>query len=106
MGNLHGGAAALIFDVCTTAALAPIAAPGFYSYAGVTRSLNVTYLRPVPVGSEVSVVCEVLHAGRRLVTIRGEIRVEGKVCAVVEHLKANIDPPPGEGRRLVRGGRL
>ena len=64
--NLHGGCAATIFDVCTTTALAPIAAPGFWAYAGVSRTLNVTYLRPIPKGEVVLVESEVVHAGKRL----------------------------------------
>lgn len=106
MGNLHGGAAALIFDVCTTGALAPIAKPGFWQYAGVTRALNVTYLRPAPVNEEVDVVCEVVHAGKRLTTIKGEIRSkDGKVLCMAEHLKVSIDPPAGGPPPKV-GGRL
>lgn len=29
-GVMHGGAAALIFDMCTTSALGPVARPGFW----------------------------------------------------------------------------
>jgi acyl-coenzyme A thioesterase 13 len=93
MGNLHGGAAALIFDICTTCALVPIAREGFWQFVGVTRNLNITYLRPAPMGAEVEVFCEVVHAGQRLATIRGEIRKDGKVLSICEHLKATIDPP-------------
>jgi acyl-coenzyme A thioesterase 13 len=92
MGNLHGGAAALIFDICTTCALVPIARDGFWVFVGVTRNLNVTYLRPAPMGARVEVHCEVVHAGKRLATIRGEIRREGKVLSICEHLKASIEP--------------
>jgi acyl-coenzyme A thioesterase 13 len=48
---MHGGAAALIFDMCTTSALGPLARPGYWDFmGGVTRTLNVSYLRAVPVG--------------------------------------------------------
>jgi acyl-coenzyme A thioesterase 13 len=93
MGNLHGGATALIFDICTTCALAPIAREGYWQFAGVTRNLNITYLRPAPCWSEVEIYCEVVNAGRRLATIKGEIRKDGKVLSTAEHLKASIDPP-------------
>jgi acyl-coenzyme A thioesterase 13 len=65
-GALHGGAAALIFDICTTTALATVARPGFWLDGGVSRNLNVTYLRPVMAGTECLVEGEVVQAGRRL----------------------------------------
>ncbi|TGZ79599.1 Thioesterase/thiol ester dehydrase-isomerase [Ascodesmis nigricans] len=106
MGNLHGGAAALIFDVCTTSALAPIAKPGYWQYAGVTRQLSCSYLRPVPVGSTVTVYAEVVHAGRRVATIKGEIRDKnGNVAVTCEHLKVSIDPVGGAAPPKV-GGKL
>jgi acyl-coenzyme A thioesterase PaaI-like protein len=92
MGNLHGGAAALIFDICTTTALAPISKPGYWQFAGVSAGLSVTYLRPVPCGSEVEVFSEVVSAGKRLATLRGEIRLGGKVCMIAEHMKVNYTP--------------
>jgi len=32
-GVMHGGAVGLIFDMCTTSALAPLARPGYWEYA-------------------------------------------------------------------------
>ncbi|PBP15288.1 thioesterase superfamily protein, partial [Diplocarpon rosae] len=95
LGNLHGGCTSTIFDFCTTAALAPIARPGFWVFAGVSRTLNVTYLRPIPVGERVLVACEVVHAGQRLCALKGTMRREkdGKVLAICEHGKVSIDPP-------------
>lgn len=54
-GNLndvmHGGAAGVIFDMLTTIALGPVARPGFWTFlGGVTRTLNINYLKAVPVG--------------------------------------------------------
>jgi acyl-coenzyme A thioesterase PaaI-like protein len=40
----------------------------------VSRTLNVTYLRPVPAGEEVLIESTVVHAGKRLCLIKGEMR--------------------------------
>lgn len=65
-GNLHGGAAALVFDMCTGMAVAPLATVEGWRFGGVSRNLNVSYLRPVPVGTVVDVVCEVVSLGKSL----------------------------------------
>ena len=102
LGNLHGGCTATIFDLCTSMPLGLVARPGFWQWMGVSRTLNVTYLRPVPAGSQVHVECEVLQVGRKLCTVRGVMRLvegdeegvkEGPVLAVCEHGKVNTDPP-------------
>ncbi|KAJ5192264.1 hypothetical protein N7449_008406 [Penicillium cf. viridicatum] len=94
MGNLHGGCAATLIDVLSTTILLGISEPGKFSYGGVSRNLKVTYLRPVPTGTEVRLVCEVIHVGKRLALLRAEIqRAENQdVCVVGEHEKANTDP--------------
>jgi uncharacterized protein (TIGR00369 family) len=66
LGNLHGGCASTIFDIATTVALIPISKPGFWQYVGVSRTLNVTYLRPIPVGETVIIECDVVAIGKRL----------------------------------------
>ncbi|KAG9248471.1 putative acyl-coenzyme A thioesterase 13, partial [Calycina marina] len=94
LGNLHGGCAATIFDVCTTTALAPIAKPGYWAYAGVSRTLNVTYIRPIAIGEEIVIESVVVHAGKRLATITGTMRrkSDGAMMATCEHGKVSIDP--------------
>lgn len=48
---MHGGAAGVIFDMCTTTALGPVAREGYWDFlGGVTRTLGVGYLRAVPTG--------------------------------------------------------
>lgn len=66
MGNMHGGAIALVLDMCTTACMAPVSTPDFWLFGGVSRTLNTTFLRAIRAGTEIEVFCEVLHVGARL----------------------------------------
>ncbi|KAG9762620.1 hypothetical protein KCU73_g1824, partial [Aureobasidium melanogenum] len=94
LGNLHGAAHALIYDNCTTLALAAVSSRGFWMLGGVSRVLDVKYVRGLRVGEEVTVECEVVHVGRQSAAIRGVIRDgRGRVCSTCEHDKTNIDPP-------------
>jgi acyl-coenzyme A thioesterase 13 len=96
LGNLHGGAAATLFDFCTTLPLALIAAPGFWQLLGVSRTLAVTYLRPAPIGSTVTIEVECVAVGKRLASLRGVMKDEkGRVVATAEHGKFNTDPDMG-----------
>ncbi|KAJ5510111.1 Thioesterase superfamily [Penicillium expansum] len=94
MGNLHGGCAATLIDVLSTTILLGVSEPGKFAFGGVSRNLKVTYLRPVPTGTEARLVCEVIHVGKRLALLRAEIqRAEnGDICVIGEHEKANTDP--------------
>ena len=99
MGNLHGGATALIFDLCTTLPLSIIRKEGFWEMVGVTRTLNVSYMDAVEKGEEVEVTAEVIKVGKKLAHVRGLMRrVEGgkagKIVATCEHGKVNLDGPP------------
>lgn len=66
MGNMHGGAIALVLDMCTTTCMAPVSTPDFWLFGGVSRTLNTTFLRAIKQGTEIEVFCEVLHVGARL----------------------------------------
>lgn len=99
-GTLHGGATAYLIDICTTLALAPIAAPGFWGSAGVSRTLSATYLRPAPQGMEVRVVAEVVQAGRRTCSLRARVEdgQTGVWLSTGEHCKVeNSDIKSVEG---------
>ncbi len=95
LGNLHGGAAASLFDVCTSLVLAPVGRAGYWMALGTSRTLGVTYLRPAPAGTRVLLECEAVHVGRRLCSLRAVMRREadGAVLATCEHGKVNTDPP-------------
>lgn len=66
MGNMHGGAVALVYDMCTTMCAAPLSRKDFWWFGGVTRTLSVTCLRPVKVGMRIAIECEVLQMGTKL----------------------------------------
>lgn len=65
-GNMHGGAQALLIDMCTTLAVSPLSTRDFWHFGGVTRTLSLTCLKPVPGGEVVYVDCEVQGIGKRL----------------------------------------
>ncbi|KAL1899970.1 hypothetical protein Cpir12675_001194 [Ceratocystis pirilliformis] len=90
--TLHGGCIASLFDMLTGITLLPIQRPGFWEFLGVSRSLNVTYLRPAFAGQVLTIDCEVVSVGQRLAHIKGTMRnEEDKIIAMVAHDKANVD---------------
>ncbi|KAI2630592.1 HotDog domain-containing protein [Xylaria nigripes] len=98
-GTLHGGCAASLFDICTAISLQMISRPGFWENSGVSRNLNVTYLRPVRVGTTVDIECEIMHAGKTLCSLRAVMRTttddgtKGPVLCTCEHGKVATNVP-------------
>ncbi|KAF2669063.1 thioesterase family protein-like protein [Microthyrium microscopicum] len=91
---MHGGAFGVVFDMLTTTALGPLAKPDFYFFmGGVTRTLNISYLRAIPIGTTIRVRSWVVSAGRTMALIRSEMTsVDGKlVYATCEHHKVNVE---------------
>lgn len=107
---VHGGAYGVLFgmiicgevsqhavliraDMFTTTALAPIARPGFWDFmGGITRNLNISYLRGIPAGSTVMFKSRVVQYGKTAALIYGEALTEDgkKVYATAEHHKINV----------------
>jgi acyl-coenzyme A thioesterase 13 len=74
--------------------MGPIAKPGFWFFlGGVSRTLNISFLRTVPIGTTVRVNSRVVQAGRTMALIRSEIAsVDGKlVYYTCEHHKVHVD---------------
>jgi acyl-coenzyme A thioesterase 13 len=89
---MHGGAAGVIFDMATTSALCPVARPGFWEFmGGVTRTLNISYLKAVPVGTTVRLSSKVESVGKQMAMIP-----QGQCPRVARPRQG----PPGVGRRL------
>ncbi len=88
-GFLHGGAASTLLDTLTTTALFTVAKPGFWDMLGVSRTLTVTFLRPLLLGTKVYVDCEVVAVGKSMANLKGTMKTaDGKVCITCIHDKA------------------
>lgn len=87
--RLHGGAASTLLDNLSSTALFTIARPAFWDNMGVSRSLHVLFYRAVPAGSEVQVICSVISAGRKMASLRAEMRTEADalLCVGCTHEK-------------------
>jgi len=61
--------------------------------SGVTRTLNISYLRAIPIGTTVRIRSWVVSIGRTMAMIRSEMTsVDGKtIYATCEHHKVNAD---------------
>lgn len=87
-GNLHGGAAATILDNLTSTALITIAKEGFLDGGHVSRTITMSYLRPVPLGSKARIECDVQAAGKSTANLLGKLFVNGKLALSCVHDKA------------------
>lgn len=91
LGNMHGGAVALAFDNLTSLVISAVSSKGFWDKGHVSRTINCTYLRPLPKGSKGTVHCEIVHLGKGVGMLRGVIKnEEGKVCYTCEHGKVGF----------------
>ena len=87
--NLHGGCSCTLLDTLTSTALLTLAKPGFLDGGHVSRTITMSYLRPVPVGTRVKIECEVVAAGKTTANIWGAIKtMDGKTCVTCIHDKA------------------
>lgn len=77
-GITHGGIiSALLDEICAQACMGS-------GLQVVTSELKLRFRAPVPTGSMVTVVGEVVEERRRLVDVKGWLEVDGKVMAEAE----------------------
>ncbi|ODH48955.1 hypothetical protein GX48_04888 [Paracoccidioides brasiliensis] len=90
MGILHGGCASTILDILTS--LATLTVPGNDGMVrALSRTLTMTFLRPVPVGTKTRIVVELVAMGRKFVHCKGSIlTMDGKICVGCVHDKAVV----------------
>jgi acyl-coenzyme A thioesterase 13 len=63
---------------------------------GVTRTLNISYLKAVPIGTKVQLNSKVTSVGKQMAMIRGDMKsLDGKTTyCTVEHHKVNVPVQP------------
>jgi acyl-coenzyme A thioesterase 13 len=94
MKALHGGAACTILDMMTTACLMLTARPGFLDMGSASRTISMTYVRPVQEGQTVRIECRIVDSGARFANVYGEIKsLDGKIAVTCAHDKA-VAPSP------------
>ncbi|KAM5493036.1 hypothetical protein MaudMau93_001130 [Microsporum audouinii] len=103
-GVMHGGAYAVIFDMCTAISMNPITKPGYCFLQGVSRSLNLSYLKGIPTGTTIRIKCTTLQHGRTMAMLRGVMEsVDGKIVyATAEHHKVATPAKPEFAERLMK----
>lgn len=100
--SLHGGAAASLLDDMTIITLETyyVAKGDWYSTA-LSRTLTMTYLRPVMGGQTVRITCWPLSVGKRAASVYGEIRgPDGQLCTTCIHDTSIVSPGPGLSGKL------
>ena len=81
-GTLHGGAAATLMDTLTSMSVTAVAKEGYLDCGHVSRTLTVSYLRPLRQGERCIVETEMISASGRTVHVRGIIKGEDGQAAV------------------------
>lgn len=84
----HGGAFGMFFDLPTSLTIIGCNFAGWES-TGMTRRLDVTFLRPPVEGDDILIESEVIQIGKRLAVIRGVMKREkdGVMLATAQHDK-------------------
>ncbi|KAK2807956.1 hypothetical protein FQN50_005198 [Emmonsiellopsis sp. PD_5] len=84
---LHGGCASTILDVLTSTAVFTVPDKAELVQT-LSRTLTMTFLRPVLVDTTVRVVAKLVQVGRSFIHCTGEIlTLDGKVCVSCTHDK-------------------
>ncbi|KAK2734544.1 hypothetical protein FQN57_001649 [Myotisia sp. PD_48] len=92
-GMLHGGCSATILDILSTTALYTADGEKGDLRRSLSRTLSLTYLRPIAPGTRVRVVNKLVHAGKSLTSLSARIQtLDGKVCVTCVHDKAMLAP--------------
>jgi len=90
-GVAHGGIiAALLDEVCAYAVMG-------VSKQVVTAELTVRYLKPVPLGREVTVEAHMRERVRRSITVDAQLTCEGQTLARAEARMVVLKAAAGEG---------
>ena len=89
---VHGGAFGILFDMFTMTTLGTVSGLDYWEFmGGVSRSINMSFLKAARVGEELFFHCKVVQHGRTMAMVRGEcFDGEGRLLATAEHHKVHV----------------
>ncbi|KAH9850720.1 hypothetical protein C2E23DRAFT_297170 [Lenzites betulinus] len=94
-GNMHGGCAIYMIDICSSIALAVLGMSTRKPWNFVSQAINTTFHAPVALGTKIEVVNTTLSFGSRTVSAITEIWdvTNGRLCVSGVHNKMTPSAP-------------
>ncbi|KAI0832561.1 HotDog domain-containing protein [Trametes gibbosa] len=94
-GNMHGGCAIYMIDICSSMALAVLGMSTGKPWNFVSQAINTTFHAPVPLGAKIEVVNRTVSFGSRTVSATTEIwdLTNGRLCVTGVHNKMKPSEP-------------
>ncbi|KAI0650606.1 hypothetical protein C8Q79DRAFT_900928 [Trametes meyenii] len=101
-GNMHGGCAVYLIDICSSMALAVLGMATGKPWNFVSQAINTTFHAPVPAGAKIEVVNTTISFGARTVSAVTEIWdvTNHRLCVSGVHNKMKPSDPPKPKAKL------
>ncbi|KAI0775978.1 hypothetical protein BD413DRAFT_469582 [Trametes elegans] len=96
-GNMHGGCAVYLIDICSSMALAVLGMATDKPWNFVSQAINTVYHAPAPLNAQLEIVNTTLSFGSRTVSATTEIWdvTHNRLCVSAVHNKMKpSDPKP------------
>ncbi|KAL1944291.1 hypothetical protein VTO73DRAFT_3476 [Trametes versicolor] len=100
-GNMHGGCAVYMIDICSSMALAVLGMATGKPWNFVSQAINTTFHAPVPLGAKIELVNTTVSFGSRTVSAITEIWdiTNNRLCVTGVHNKMKpSDPKPPQAK--------
>ncbi|KAI0053807.1 Thioesterase/thiol ester dehydrase-isomerase, partial [Auriscalpium vulgare] len=92
-GNMHGGCAAYLVDICSTL---PIAAYNADGRSGVSQIINMIYHAPAKLGAKLKIISTTIAVGGRTMSARCEIWDATNQRLVASGIQVKMDASPAK----------
>ncbi|KAI9056550.1 hypothetical protein FKP32DRAFT_1599286 [Trametes sanguinea] len=94
-GNMHGGCAVYLIDICSSMALAVLGMATDKPWNFVSQAINTTFHAPAPAGVKIEIINTTVSFGSRTVTAITEIwdTTNNRLCVTGTHNKMKPSEP-------------
>ncbi|KAI0375776.1 hypothetical protein BV20DRAFT_959825 [Pilatotrama ljubarskyi] len=99
-GNMHGGCAVYMIDICSSMALAVLGMVTEKPWNFVSQAINTTFHAPVPLGAKIEIVNTTVSFGSRTVSAITEIWdvTNHRLCVTGVHNKMKPSEPKEQAK--------